>query len=104
MAAGFGEAGLLRRAGDERGRGGFDARGDVAEEAGLFLAGEGGEGRGRLGGEIAGALGFGGGRGEEVRLEGGRGGRVDGSVGGGGGLAAGETDEREAEEGRHGER
>ena len=104
LAAGFGEAGLLRRAGDEGGRGGFDAARDVAEEGGLFLAGKGGQDRGRLGGEIAGAIGFGGGRGEEVRLERGRRGGVGGSVGGGGGLTAGETDEREAEEGRHGER
>ena len=54
-------------------------------------------------GECADEVGFGCGRREEVRLQRGRRGGIGGSVRGGGGLAAGETDEREAEEGRHGE-
>ncbi len=104
LAAGFGEAGLLRRAGDEGGRGGFDAARDVAQECGLLLTRKGGQDRGRLGGEITGLVGFGGGRREEIRLQGGRRGGVGGAVRRGAGLAAGETDEREAEEGRHRER
>ena len=104
LATGLGEAGLLRRAGDEGGRGGFDAGGDVAEERGLLLAGKSGEHRGGLVGQDAGLVRFGRGGGEEVRLEGSGGRRVDGAIGRGAGLAAGEADEREAEEGRHKER
>ena len=104
LATRLGEAGLLRRAGDEGGRGGFDAGGDVAEEGGLLLAGKSGEHRGGLVGQGAGLIRFGRGGGEEVRLEGGGGGRVHGAVGRDAGLAAGEADEREAEEGRHNER
>ena len=104
LATGLGEAGLLRRAGDEGGRGGFDAGGDVAEERGLLLAGKSGEHRGGLVGQGAGLIRFGRGGGEEVRLEGSGGRRVDGAVGRGAGLAAGEADERGSEEGRHGER
>ena len=104
LTACLGEAGLLRRPGDEDGRGGFDAGGDVAEEGGLLLARKAGEHRGGLVGQGAGLIRFGRGGGEEVRLEGGGGRRVDGAVGRGAGLAAGEADEREAEEGRHRER
>ena len=104
LATRLGEAGLLRRAGDEGGRGGFDPGGDVAEEGGLLLAGEGGQDGGGLGGQGAGLVCFGRGGGEEVRLQGDGGGGVDGAVRRGAGLAAGEADEREAEEGRHRER
>ena len=99
MAAGFREAGLLRRTGDEGGRGGFDPGGDVTEEGGLLLAGEGGQDRGSLGGQGAGLVSFHRGGGEEVRLEGDGSSGVDGAVRGGGGLTACETDERVAEEG-----
>ena len=104
LAACLGEAGLLCRTGDEGGRGGFDAGGDVAEEGGLLLAGKSGEHRGGLVGQGAGLIRFGRGGGEEVWLEGSGGRRVDGAVGRGAGLAAGEADERGSEEGRHGER
>ena len=104
LATRLGQAGLLRRTGDEGGRGGFDAGGNVAEEGGLLMAGKSGEHRGGLVGQGAGLIRFGRGGREEVRLEGGRRGRIDRTVGGGGGLTACETDERVAEEGRHGER
>ena len=104
LATGFGQAGFLGGAGDEGGRGGFDAGGDVAEEGGLQLSRKRSEGRGGQGGQGAGLIGLGGRGREEVRLEDGSRCRVDCSVGGGGGLTARETDERVAEEGRHGER
>ena len=91
-------------AGDQGGSRRFDAGRDVAEEGGFLLTRERGEGGGSLSGQGAGLVGLGGRGREEIRLEGGRRGRINRTVGGGGGLTACETDERVAEEGRHGER
>ena len=104
LAASFRQTGLLGGPGDERWGGGFDTGGDVAEEGSLLPARKRGEGRGGLSGQGTGPVGLGGRGREEVRLEGGRRGRIDRTEGGGGGLTACETDERVAEEGRHGER